>query len=571
MKKSYLLLLFALIGSVLPLMGQQNNNQNGVHRCGSFELELLQTILNKDYHKAVNATFEKAKAKAALNTAKDDKTYYVPVVVHVIHQTDEQKLSEEVIKSQIDVLNRDYSRQNADTALTRDVFKPVAANPNIQFYLTKIDPQGQPTNGITYTKTTVDNWSPLGDITKIFEVLDKCGIELADLLGGNLTEEQMACLEKELMGAGGFDKMKYNSNGGKDAWPTDKYLNIWVCNLGDLASGEGAILGFAYPPVGAPNWPDGQTGTPETDGVVIHYQVFGTNNPTLPTAYKEVVGEGRTTVHEVGHYLGLRHIWGDGDCTMDDGLTDTPEAAEATQQVCDYSKNTCDDGAADLPDMLENYMDYSDEDCMNMFTEQQAGIIRAMLEGPRVGLLDTLTLQAPKADFTSDKFGEILVGTTVNFSHLSSNATEFFWSFGPLGATSTLENPSYTYNEIGEYNVSFTASNSVGYDYITKDKYIKVVGEYTGITPPQQHPDKILTSVAPASGLHNAYTISVNGNIAQLQGKTYVFDALGRQVLSQNLQQKQQQVLMLNDLPKGIYYLVVALSQQSQTYKLIVN
>jgi hypothetical protein len=71
--------------------------------------------------------------------------------------------------------------------------------------------------------------------------------------------------------------------------------------------------------------------------------------------------------------------------------------------------------------------------------------------------------------------------------------------------------------------------------------------------------------------LHNAYTISVNGNIAQLQGKTYVFDALGRQVLSQNLQQKQQQVLMLNDLPKGIYYLVVALSQQSQTYKLIVN
>jgi hypothetical protein len=101
---------------------------------------------------------------------------------------------------------------------------------------------------------------------------------------------------------------------------------------------------------------------------------------------------GRACVHEVGHYLGLRHIWGDplfGDgCSVDDGLSDTPNQNAASQFSCNHNLNSCTDSPVNYPDMVENYMDYSNDGCMNMFTVNQSIVMRAILELARPGLIE---------------------------------------------------------------------------------------------------------------------------------------------------------------------------------------
>ncbi len=324
------------------------------HRCGTVEAIQFKENENPGYQEAVNRTFDQAKQLLTQNRADaPDPIYQIPVVVHIIYNTVEENLSDALVQSQIARLNRDYRRLNADTSDTRAEFLPVAADAGIEFFLAGEDPDGNPTNGITRTQTTRTDFAidPFGNA---------------------------------------MDDMKQSSLEGVDAWDTDRYLNIWVCDLiGDNSLFQ--ILGFAYPPASAPNWPaNSSASSPEFEGVVIHFQVFGENNP-LATGTFSVADKGRTPVHEVGHFLGLRHIWGDvlfGDgCTEDDGLEDTPNASANAAQVCNYANNTCTDSPTDFPDMIENYMDYAQEDCMNLFTEDQVGIMRSMLETARAGLI----------------------------------------------------------------------------------------------------------------------------------------------------------------------------------------
>ncbi len=103
-----------------------------------------------------------------------------------------------------------------------------------------------------------------------------------------------------------------------------------------------------------------------------------------------MVNRGRTLTHEVGHYLGLRHIWGDGDCTEDDGLNDTPPASDNANQVCDFTKNSCQDqGGTDFPDQIENFMDYAADSCMNMFTQEQVAAMQYVLDNFRNPLVES--------------------------------------------------------------------------------------------------------------------------------------------------------------------------------------
>jgi len=229
----------------------------------------------------------------------------IPVVVHVIYNTSAQNISDAQILSQIQVLNDDFRRTNADANNTWSQ----AADSEIEFCLATVDPNGNATTGITRTSTSVSSFST-------------------------------------------NDAMKYSSQGGKDAWPRDQYLNMWVCNIG------GGILGYAQFP---------GSGSAATDGVVMGYKYFGTvGQATAP------FDGGRTATHEVGHWLNLRHIWGDGGCGVDDFVDDTPKS-DAANYGCSTGHSSC--GSTD---MVQNYMDYSDDACMNLFTAGQKARMRAL-------------------------------------------------------------------------------------------------------------------------------------------------------------------------------------------------
>ncbi|MEM7037039.1 MAG: M43 family zinc metalloprotease [Bacteroidota bacterium] len=153
------------------------------------------------------------------------------------------------------------------------------------------------------------------------------------------------------------------------AWPRNDYMNIWVC---ELSSG---LLGFAQFPGTAPA---------AYDGIVCSYRYFG-NQGTATAPFNL----GRTATHEVGHWLGLRHIWGDGPCNQDDNIGDTP-ASDAPNYFCPSSHTSC--GSAD---MYQNYMDYTDDGCMNIFTAGQSAVVNATLSGTRSSLQNSQGCNGP--------------------------------------------------------------------------------------------------------------------------------------------------------------------------------
>ena len=246
------------------------------------------------------------------------KVLTIPVVVHVVYNTADENISDAQIKSQITALNRDFSASNQDKGKTPSPWQGLVSNTKIQFALAKKDPKGKSTTGITRTKTKATSF-------------------------------------------GTDDAVKRKATGGVPAWPTGKYLNLWVCSLG------GGLLGYAQFPGGAA----------ATDGVVILNTAFGTKGTaTAP------FNLGRTAVHEVGHWLNLNHIWGDtSDCTGTDHVGDTPGAQLPNYGKPAFPHVSCNNGPNG--DMFVNYMDYVDDDTMVMFTAGQVARMQATLAGPR--------------------------------------------------------------------------------------------------------------------------------------------------------------------------------------------
>jgi hypothetical protein len=362
-----------------------------VNRCYTDKYIEYRNSLNPSFKNDIDSTYNFMLSNLNDNPQRDFETIRIPVVVHVLYKTENQNLTDSLVRAQIDILNQDYARLNPDTNLTREIFKPVASATGIEFYLAQFDPTGLPTNGIIKKQT---------DVTSFFSLTN-------------------------------LDVMKSEANGGADAWPTDQYLNIWVCNLSIPILNVPVILGFATPPNSAPNWPAG-SGASESqyDGVVIHYEVFG----SIPNATGtfESVNKGRTLVHEVGHYLGLRHTWGDpgqgeDGCVVDDGINDTPISAAANQQTCDYAMNSCNEGVDDLPDMIENYMDYSNENCLNMFSKQQVEAMRFVVENFRSDLLlstPIISTLSPKINVYPNPANDILT-LKHGLSNLTGDITIF--------------------------------------------------------------------------------------------------------------------------------------------------
>lgn len=290
-----------------------------VRTCGTAPVHerLLRTV--PGYANARTRSENGAWAARRRGIARRAGVVRVPVVVHVVHRTDEQDISDEQVRSQIEVLNRDFRKRNPDAEQIPEAFADLVADAGIEFELAVTDPDGEPTSGITRTRTTRSSF-------------------------------------------GDDDRVKFASSGGADAWPSERYLNLWVCPL------SGGLLGYAQFP----------GGPPETDGVVITYTAFG----TLGTAAAPF-DLGRTATHEVGHWLNLRHIWGDDGtgCSGSDFVDDTPNQASENTGRPTFPSVSCDNGPDG--DLFMNYMDYVDDVAMFMFTTGQVQRMQTCLDNDR--------------------------------------------------------------------------------------------------------------------------------------------------------------------------------------------
>ncbi|WP_375587354.1 zinc metalloprotease [Flagellimonas aurea] len=265
--------------------------------------------------------------------------YRIPVVVHVIHNGEPvgegANISASQVNSQIQVLNEDFRKEIGTNG---DNDHPAGADTQIEFYLVTEGPNG--------------------------EVLPEPGIDRVD---GGRSEWPKGYIRNPI------ETMLKPFT----VWDPERYFNIWTVNFGGFSSRD--LLGYAQFPEGSGLLGlDTDGGTPDTDGIVIGYKYFGSNGKG---DFKDLIPPfdlGRTSTHEVGHWLGLRHIWGDGDCRYDDYCTDTP-LASGPNYGCPEEVISC-----TAPDMVANYMDYTDDACMNIFTQDQKNrMLTVLANSPR--------------------------------------------------------------------------------------------------------------------------------------------------------------------------------------------
>jgi PKD repeat protein len=394
-------------------------------------------ILPDEYENWISA---KMQEDAAGHQGSKMKTVYnLPVVVHVIHNGtavgSSFNISNAQILSQIAVLNEDFRKLNADTGSIPSVFAGLAADCEINFCLAQTDPNGQATTGIDRIDRNSEGWT-------------------APPFSKNYVD---ATIKPATI------------------WDVNKYLNIWVCNL------SGGLLGYAtFPPSSTNLGLSAPFGNATSDGVVILYNAFGRVG-ALSAPYNK----GRTTTHELGHWFGLRHINGDSNCSSD-YCNDTPTQGSLNFGCPNFPKVSCSNGPNG--DMFMNYMDYTDDACMFMFTpNQKARMVTTLNNSPlRVNLAasnrcNAPVVAAPVVAFTSNSTA-ISAGTSVNFTDQSTNSpTSWSWSFpGGTPSTSTAQNPSgIIYNAAGTYAVTLVATNATGFNTLTIPGYITVTSGTT--------------------------------------------------------------------------------------------
>ncbi|WP_237111034.1 zinc metalloprotease [Nonomuraea sp. MG754425] len=291
-------------------------------RCATMPVHHQLLATTPRYAVALAAIENETFARRNARTAAREEVVTIPIVVHVVYATPEQNISQEQIDSQLKVLNEDFRRTNPDVGKVPEVWKNVVADARLEFKLADTDPHGKPTSGVVRKETSIEVFEP--DHT-----------------------------------------VKFADRGGADAWPADRYLNVWVCELK-------SALGFATFP----------GGPAEIDGLVILHSAFGTTG-TVKAPYDG----GRTATHEIGHWFNLRHIWGDdGDgCSGSDFVEDTPNQAGHNSGIPDFPKLSCNNGPNG--DMFMNYMDYVEDASMYMFTKGQTERMDAALAGPRASFL----------------------------------------------------------------------------------------------------------------------------------------------------------------------------------------
>ena len=379
---------------------------------------------------------------------KNNDDHIVPVVFHVIHEGGSENISFAQIEDQMRILNEDFARLNPDTTNTPAIFAQNSGDTNIEFRLAKIDPDGNCTQGVTRTYSNLTN----GARNNVKELIQ---------------------------------------------WDPTRYMNVWVVKTIENFSDDGNIvLGFAQ-------FPNDLNSDPETDGIVLRHNYCG----SIESASSNY---GRTLTHEAGHWLNLVHIWGDQDCG-DDNVDDTPTGQEPNYGVCTndfpYHVGVCSASNGQTitqssGEMFMNYMDYSDDFCMNMFSLGQGSRMRSAISQYRNLLTSESNLIATgtnddhvmvecepitefEADFAFGCKGDGIEFESNTYNTSLSSITGYQWTFeGGSPSSSTNENPSVTYMQPGTYDVTLTVTNSAGSNTLTKSNYITISSLNAEMTGP---------------------------------------------------------------------------------------
>jgi len=292
---------------------------------------------------------EFVKTRTELASSENRKTgptgiITIPVVFHIVYKNELENVSDDLLIEQLGYLHDDFNATYEDSINVIPIFQDRIGDFEIEFCLAQQDPNGFPHSGITRTATTIEDFDP------------------------------------------DFNAVKFDSTGGKNAWPSDSYFNIWVCDLGNWISRAQS-----------PN------GDPDTDGMIMHYQYLSEGELTYTT----------------GTWLGLHNTWGSGDCGVDDFVADTPITDGPNWNCWDTDANSCSNETPDFPDMVQNYMDYSAIECSgNLFTVGQVERGRAIFEvgGPRHSILQSEACQTVYTSNFNVELASITSPTSLGFS-----------------------------------------------------------------------------------------------------------------------------------------------------------
>lgn len=368
MRKFSLFFLTVLVGIVSNLHAQE------LRRCGAAENLERQLLENPALQQSIDAIEHQTQQYASSQGSQERVVITIPVVFHIIHNGDAvgsgENISDTYINAQLDQLNKDFRKLNADASLIPAAFASVAADAEIQFCLAQRKPDGTATNGINRLNMGNASWT-----------MNQCESTLKP----------------------------------QTIWDRSKYLNLWTVVFGGSDAGT---LGYAQFPGGAAN----------TDGVVLLYSSVGSTS--TPNSAGGAYGKGRTATHEVGHWLNLRHIWGDATCGTD-YVSDTPTHNTANYGCPTYPHASTCSGAP--TEMTMNYMDYTDDACMYMFSAGQKTRMQALFaaSGSRASLATSNGCTAPSGG------GTTTCGTPASLASSSITSSSATVSWGAVSGASS--------------------------------------------------------------------------------------------------------------------------------------
>ena len=432
----------------------ENITPEGYIRCASNEYEEYLKLQNPKLES--RAQFENwmaqkiQEANAIQNvSSQSGGIIYIPVVVHVIHNGDaygvSENITDEQVQSQITVMTQDFRKMVGTRGFNTNA---VGADVQIEFVLAKVDPNGNPTNGIDRVNLCQAAWST----TDIDNIVKPTTI-----------------------------------------WDPTQYMNMWSVNFSNSQ-----LLGYAqFPSSSTLSGLNANGGLANTDGVVAGFRFFGSSDITTG-AFSPPYDKGRTMTHEVGHFLGLRHIWGDNSLPAcpdtntyldEDFCADTP-AASSANSGCPTGTNSCPSNPGN--DMIENYMDYTNDACMNIFTnDQKTRITTVMNNSPRRVSLKTSTKDVAISLFAND--AEVKIENTC----------------GTVNPTCTNPNPTAPAKIISLYNRGTSNLTSATISY-SMNGGANQIQNWSGNLAPNKYALVTLTN-STVNGTLNVSITSVNG------------------------------------------------------------